>query len=904
MTELNHRPALPIPENGSSPSLFDLGPLPMWVHDGETSRFLAVNDSALRAYGYRRDRFLALTLDELRSAEMSRQASRTLGEEPARRTLLRCADGCSVEVELTTQRIEYAGRPAWLVSAVDAGGLVRLEQELAELRRSEKRFRQLSETASDWFWEADANGYLTYLSPKYETLYGQPLSDIIGRRVADMPGVTIPPAMIEKAREAIKARQPSYEYIYSIQPPEGGKLRWIETTVVPLFGDNEALQGFRGASRDITARVSTEQALRDSEQRFRRLFEIGADYYWEDDAQHRLIFTSPAPVFEEICGMPLAQLLGRRLTESLAVSFDPEMGRRAIAAFKTRSAYRDVVFSVKRANGEVRWVSTSGAPRFGSDGEFVGYHGTGVEITARKDAEAASQLARRQMHEAVVHVTQPFVVFDAEDRAIAFNQAFADLLRTSTQNTPVHEGVCFRDLAEWQVQTRFYADGPDEEPVDVETLLAHHQSEDEHTWHLRDGRRMMVIHRRLPGGGRVGLWTDVTAMVNAQVEADRANKAKSIFLATISHEIRTPLNGVLGMAQAMRFDELAPAQRQRLDVIQRSGEALLALLNDVLDISKIEAGKIELEQIDFDLGIVVRSAYEVFLAITAEKGVVTALDVAAGEGIFHGDPTRVRQIVSNLLSNAVKFTERGRIAVQARRTEDGVRIVVRDTGIGMTMEAAQRIFEKFSQADASTTRRFGGTGLGLSICRELTSLMGGSISVDSTPGRGSTFTVDLPLAYVRPAEPPAETPTIDPAEFLAGRTTPLRVLVAEDNQINQRVLRALLSAAGDLDVQMVANGMLAIEAWERQAWDLIFMDVNMPVMDGVSATRQIRSREHQTRRRRTPIVALTANAMAHQIDEYRVAGMDGHLAKPIDAASLFASLAMAAAEAPNEPVGA
>jgi signal transduction histidine kinase len=388
-----------------------------------------------------------------------------------------------------------------------------------------------------------------------------------------------------------------------------------------------------------------------------------------------------------------------------------------------------------------------------------------------------------------------------------------------------------------------------------------------------------------------------TEMVKARLDADRANSAKSDFLATISHEIRTPLNGVLGMAQAMRFDDLSPAQQLRLQVVQRSGEALLALLNDVLDMSKIEAGKVELERIEFDLGALVRQAFEAFLPIVAEKSVALELDAETCRGVFLGDPTRVRQILYNLLSNAVKFTEHGRIDVSALRTEAGVRIRVRDTGIGMPAETAQRMFEKFSQADASTTRRFGGSGLGLSICRELAALMGGSIGAESALGEGSTFTADLALPFVRPIRALEAVPAADRDE--ANRTRRLRILVAEDNQINQMVLRSLLSVAGDLDLEFVANGALAIEAWEARDWDLVLMDINMPVADGVTATRRIRARESQTHRLRTPIIAVTANAMSHQIAEYLAAGMDGHLAKPIESAALFATLARAAAEPPR-----
>ena len=891
MTQLRCTPATARPEDGSLLALLDLNPAPLWVHDERTLRFVAVNDGALRHYGYARDRFLAMALDEVWQEDGS---ARALADGQPCRGRLRRGDEALVAVELLARRVAAASGPAWVVSITDIDAEIRLSQALAECRRSEERFRQLSEAASDWFWEADPLGRLTYLSPKYATLYGGAIADRLGKRLADMPGVTIAPSMAEKARAAIKARLPLYDYVYSVQVSPDRKVQWVHTNSIPVFDEAGGLAGFRGASRDITAQVEAETALRESERRFRRLYEIGSDFYWEQDSQHRMSFISPAAVFEDLFGTPVAQMLGRRTIELPAVSYDPAEGMRAQRAMSARQPYREIVCSITHPDGRDRWASVCGAPRFDETGRFIGYHGTGIDITARKEAEAAAQLAQGRLHEAVARVTQPFVVYDAADCAAAFNQAFTDLFRVAALNSPVREGLSFRDLAEWQIGKGFYAGGSDEEAVDLDMLLSHYQSEREHTYHLRDGRWMLVVHRPLPGGGRVGLWTDITATVKAQVEADRANKAKSIFLATISHEIRTPLNGVLGMARAMRFDALSPAQRRRLDVVERSGEALLALLNDVLDISKIEAGKIELELIDFDLGAVIQLAYEVFLALTAEKGIATTLDVAAAAGVFHGDPTRVRQILTNLLSNAVKFTDHGRIDIRALRTGNGVRLVVSDTGIGMSGETAARIFEKFSQADASTTRRFGGTGLGLSICRELAGLMGGSIEVESIEGRGSTFTVDLPLPYIGPVPPPPEARPTDPAAILAGRAAPLRVLVAEDNQINQRVLRALLNVVGGLDLEVVANGALAIAAWEARERDLILMDVNMPVMDGVAAARHIRSREDATQRPRTPIIALTANSMPHQVEEYLAVGMDGHLTKPFEPTTLFAALAMAA----------
>jgi two-component system, sensor histidine kinase len=368
--------------------------------------------------------------------------------------------------------------------------------------------------------------------------------------------------------------------------------------------------------------------------------------------------------------------------------------------------------------------------------------------------------------------------------------------------------------------------------------------------------------------------------------ADAANAAKSAFLATMSHEIRTPLNGILGMAQAMQADKLDGRQRERIDVVRQSGETLLAILNDILDLSKIEAGRLTLEHTAFDLGDIASGAHAVFAAVADERGLTFRLDIEdAARGRYEGDPTRIRQIVHNLASNALKFTARGEVCVRLSATPAGVRIAVSDTGEGIAPETLEKLFDKFVQADASTTRRFGGTGLGLAICRELTQMMGGTISADSRLGEGSTFTVDLPLVRLGDSEVlPAAAPAIGEAACdLAG----LQILAAEDNPTNQLVLKTLLAQLG-VEPVLVENGELAVAAWRRQPFDLILMDMQMPVMDGVTATGLIRAAEAASGRVRTPIVALSANVLTHQVTAYAEAGMDGHLAKPIEVARLLA----------------
>jgi signal transduction histidine kinase/AmiR/NasT family two-component response regulator len=384
-------------------------------------------------------------------------------------------------------------------------------------------------------------------------------------------------------------------------------------------------------------------------------------------------------------------------------------------------------------------------------------------------------------------------------------------------------------------------------------------------------------------------------LVEARDAANAANVLKSQFLANMSHEIRTPLNGVLAMAEVMSMSDLAPVQRERLDVIRQSGGLLLAVLNDVLDLSKIEAGKLALMVDDFDLEAMIAPTSESFAVIAEGKGLAFTVEAApAARGVWRGDADRIRQIVGNLLSNAVKFTLQGEVSARFDVVPESgaLRLTVRDSGVGIAVEKQASLFEKFTQADNSATRRFGGTGLGLAICRELTQMMGGVISVESREGQGSVFTVELPLERgVLPADLPAPSQTAEAADESA-----LHLLAAEDNPTNQQVLAAVMGSLG-IEIDIVPNGKAAFEAWRDGAYDLILMDIQMPVMDGIDSARAIRAAERENGRFRTPIVALTANALSHQVEEYLAAGMDGHVAKPIEIAKLYEAISRALTEA-------
>ncbi|MBW8813273.1 MAG: response regulator [Caulobacterales bacterium] len=373
-------------------------------------------------------------------------------------------------------------------------------------------------------------------------------------------------------------------------------------------------------------------------------------------------------------------------------------------------------------------------------------------------------------------------------------------------------------------------------------------------------------------------------LVTAKGAAEAASRAKSSFLATMSHEIRTPLNGILGMAQAMQAEPLADAQRDRLRVIRRSGETLLSLLNDALDFSQIEAGKLTLQSAPFDMEHVTRGAVATFAPLAVKKGLTFEFSIdEAAKGTFRGDTVRIRQILYNLVSNGLKFTESGGVGVAVSYGDGQLVLEVADSGCGIPAERVAGLFDPFVQGDSSATRRHGGAGLGLTICRSLAELMGGQIAVSSVEGKGSIFMATLPMERIAA---PAPVAAPEPAPAHAGEVVPIRILAAEDNAVNQLVLRTLLSQAG-LEPTVVENGAEAVEAWKRGGWDVILMDIQMPVMDGVTATRQIRAAEAAEDRPKTPIIAVTANAMPHQAADYEAAGMDDVVPKPLDAAKLF-----------------
>jgi PAS domain S-box-containing protein len=601
-------------------------------------------------------------------------------------------------------------------------------------------------------------------------------------------------------------------------------------------------------------------------------------------------FASPAslPVLgyppEDLAETPVADLAH---PDDLAALIDHVRDLDASAPVSARYRHRD---------GHWVWLEASADPDLGT--VRLAARDVDERRRAEEDLRAHQELTRLVLATA----SDAFVSTDAAGRIVEWNRAAEALLgwsrdeaigRDATNVVPEPARADFR--AEMR---RRLADAPPVGSVTsvgdaVETALLH-----------RDGREVPVEMTMwaLAGTRFNCLARDITrrkqterALTEARERAVEASRLKSDFLAAMSHEIRTPMNGVLGLAALLSGTPLDETQRRYADGIRTAGEALLTVLNDVLDLSKLEAGRVELERVALDLATVVGEVVDLVAASARAKNLAVVGDGAPDLPPLLGDPGRVRQVLLNLAANAVKFTDRGEVVVRARaaRVEPSAvvaRLEVVDSGIGIAARDQERVFDAFTQADASTTRRFGGTGLGLSISRQLVEAMGGRIGVISQPGRGSTFWCEIPFARAPDAPTPTPTPTraAAPAAIVAepgsGKGT---ILVAEDNDINQMVAVAMLAQLG-YRADVAGDGRAALDLASRRRYDAVLMDCQMPEMDGYAATAELRRREAGGPR--TPVIALTAGARTEDRARCLDAGMDDHLAKPLMPAALDETL--------------
>ncbi|QTN27482.1 response regulator [Rhodoferax sp. AJA081-3] len=528
-------------------------------------------------------------------------------------------------------------------------------------------------------------------------------------------------------------------------------------------------------------------------------------------------------------------------------------------------------------------------------GQLVeGYNKHLVSLNAQREsaselllAEVARDATQTMLVAAIESIDEAFVVYDANDRLLFCNEKYREVYSGAAEI--MVPGKTFEEILRYGAQRGHYpaAAGRLEEWI-AERLAAHRSGNTRLEQQLDNGRWLRVVERKTQMGQTVGFRVDITELKKAQQAAEAASRAKSEFLANMSHEIRTPMNAILGMLKLLQNTELDPRQRDYASNTESAARSLLGLLNDILDFSKVEAGKMTLDPRPFHLDRLLQDLRLVLTSSLNNKPITLRFDIATDvpRGLL-GDDMRLQQVLINLGSNAIKFTSQGEVVLMVRvvdQSERGVLLefAVRDTGIGIAADKLEHIFSGFSQADSNTTRQFGGTGLGLSISRQLVSLMGGELKVDSSIGLGSRFYFQIHFALASPepvatkeaaSNPPARAKKI---QRLAG----LRLLVVEDNKINQMVAQGLLSQEG-AEVSLAENGALGVAAVARAepGFDAVLMDVQMPVMDGYTATRTIQTELGLTS---LPIIAMTANAMPSDREACLAAGMCEHVGKPFD----------------------
>jgi PAS domain S-box-containing protein len=777
------------------------------------------------------------------------------------------------------------------------GGRVGLRVDISALKHTEQRLNDIIDGANAGTWEFDLLLNETEISGSWADLLGWHDGDTSGKLDRDRWATLVHPQDNEALRAAfgdIRAgRTEHLEREIRLRARDGHWIHVLTRGRVTRYDTDGTPVRVSGVGFDVTQR-------RRAEDRLSSILEASAVGTWQVEIDTGL--TTIDEQYAAILGHPLAALLPFTNDRFEALTHPDDLQRLHRNAETLRDGQRDRMrneFRMRHRDGRWVWMlSQAHVQSWHHDGTPAEVSGVHIDITEAKEREAALADAREATERALAAHRAAEQRFSdiAEVSSDWFWELDAQLkIRFVTPGFQRTTGIPAGAIIGHGLVTLLRGADPktDGAATDgdwraLERSLDAHESFSDFVFPLHGKDEHAPLWLRLSGApftdsagrfaGYRGVGSDVSALVAATERAEAANSAKSRFLANMSHELRTPLTGVLGMAELLGDALKEPHQREMVETIRESGEGLLAILNDILDLAKIEAGKLEIARTAFEPAALLHRVATLFTPRAKAAGLTLDVETdAACHKSWLGDAARIQQVLNNLVGNAVKFTQSGGVTLSARidaGTPARLNLTITDTGIGMTPDQAERVFQEFEQAESSTARRFGGTGLGLAITRHLTLLMGGDIALASEPGTGTRVSVSLPL-----------TPSTAPSARSGARAAErdpldgLRVLIADDNATNRQILGTMLRGLG-LIVTIAVDGHDACRLYAPGAFDLLLLDISMPGLDGISALQRIRRTECAAGADPAPALAVTANAMQHQVAEYIAAGFAGHVAKP------------------------
>jgi len=780
------------------------------------------------------------------------------------------------------------------------------ERKIAEdlLAESEKRFREFAELSADWYWKQDAEYRNIELTASSGSTSAPPKKSY-GVRRWEIPGVDPGASDWEAHKADLAARRPFRDFVYAVVG-EDRRRNWMRVSGMPMFDSQGNFSGYHGVGRDITAQMRATEELRITQERLDLALNGSRICLWDLDLRTGSCYLSEG--WSRFCGSGEGPTVTTFDTLRELVHPDDLAAVNAalVETLKGSNSQHEVEYRCRIGDGSYRWLYSRGrVTSRDASGRATRMSGTNLDIDERRRMQDTIQGALQEMQ--TLMDTCPTGLAIARNRVfLRLNTAYGRLLGyDSDELIGKSTRVLFRDDETWHTTGKLLY------PVGVAGGLFSKEIE----LIRKDGSPVWVLlsGNIIDHAADYGIFSmiDITAQRNladalaqAKEAADSANRAKSGFLATMSHEIRTPMNGVLGMLELLELGGLESGQRDTVHTIRGQAHALLGLIDEILDFSKIEAGQLSILPEPMSMGQLFGQLCTVYREMAAGKGLQFVQQIDTTMAPAHiGDGIRIRQIINNLLSNAIKFTDSGEVRISVtveRRHQNGddlhedLRICIEDTGIGVSPEDHEKLFQPFVQADSRSSRRFGGTGLGLSICKRLAEAMGGQVRMRSNPGRGTVMTLSLSLPVTAAERIAVDEPALNlsrwqPVQLDQGTSAhsrPESILIAEDHVVNLRLIQRQLELLG-FNADTASNGQEAMEKWRRNSYALLITDCQMPVMDGYELSMAIRA-EEKARGTITPIpiIACTANALAGDAELCLSAGMSDYVAKPVSMAAL------------------